>query len=312
MKKSIFIIAAIIILIPFSILMIDYSRPIQEPFKVGDYILFSTYLDEPILWRVIDRDESGDPLLLSEYIITLKAFDASGDKYTDSRRQKYGSSYWIDSNIRQWLNSADKKIKWKMNEPSAENLWCGFNPYNEESGFLSDDNFTGAERRAIKSVTRRLTLSEYDRDKAIGGSEYHRYDRNIDSLYNYDKVYYQMTTDKVFFLSLGELKTLFFDRGWEYRTRPTEKAVEQSQYEIPQKRIDKYWEYWLMDPQGDYSCHPRLVLADLDVEHAGAYMVEGIRPALYLQLSKIETVSGSGLLEDPCVVKGRSFFSVLR
>ena len=54
----------------------------------------------PILWRVIDFDEDGDPLLYSERILTLKAFDAGGDYHPDDgsdwNRYTLGSNYWED------------------------------------------------------------------------------------------------------------------------------------------------------------------------------------------------------------------------
>lgn len=39
--------------------------------KIGDYIQFGRYQGEHILWRVIDIDDEGDPLLLADEIITL-------------------------------------------------------------------------------------------------------------------------------------------------------------------------------------------------------------------------------------------------
>ena len=41
--------------------------------EIGDYILFGTYNDEPILWRVINKDTQNGLLLWSDKIITIKA-----------------------------------------------------------------------------------------------------------------------------------------------------------------------------------------------------------------------------------------------
>ena len=276
--------------------------------EVDQYVLFGVYLDEPILWRVIHVDESGAPLLLSDKTISLKSFDAKGDKHSDGLRIRYGSGYWPESTIRQWLNSSEQHISWTHNEPTKENLCNGDNAYADEVGFLNDKNFTASDRKAIIPVTRKLTLSEADKEKSIGGSQIHTYDRNIDSLHNYEKTYYQMTTDRVFFLSIKELKDYLFDRGLEYRSIPTEKAVLQSSYVMPDERMRPYWEYWLMDPIGDYSCAPRNVLGDLDVEHSWAFMVGGVRPGLYLNHKEVKIKSGSGTIVDPYMITGKGFF----
>jgi hypothetical protein len=41
------------------------------------------YYNEPILWRVINIDKDGDPLLFSEHILCLKAFDSAGAYHPD-------------------------------------------------------------------------------------------------------------------------------------------------------------------------------------------------------------------------------------
>lgn len=81
--------------------------------RVGDYFLMGTYYGEPILWRCIKTDENG-PLMLSDKILCIKAFDARGTNTSGSHgrgyesgsvRKENGSNYWGDSNIRDWLNS---------------------------------------------------------------------------------------------------------------------------------------------------------------------------------------------------------------
>lgn len=42
----------------------------------------------------------------AEKIISLKMFDAKGSYHKNKDRRKWGSNYWKDSNIRQWLNSS--------------------------------------------------------------------------------------------------------------------------------------------------------------------------------------------------------------
>ncbi len=108
----------------------------------GDYVLFGSYLGEPILWKVAAL-ENGRPLLVSERIICLKAFDASGicPSHSGADTQKFGSSAWETSTLRAWLNSAEEKVEYKNAVPSGSNLHEGYNPYDSEKGFLHADNF---------------------------------------------------------------------------------------------------------------------------------------------------------------------------
>lgn len=106
--------------------------------KKGDYILFGEYLNEPILWLVVDV-ENGKPLLQTEHIITFKAFDSAGDGESDT--QKLGSSDFDSSTLKAWLN-AKGKVNYSGVAPSEKNVFGGKNAYAEERGFLSEENFT--------------------------------------------------------------------------------------------------------------------------------------------------------------------------
>lgn len=281
----------------------------KSSLETGQYLTFGKYYDEPILWRVINTGEDGSPLLLTEHIISLKAFDAKGKEGTHGLSTMYGSNYWPDSNIRLWLNSASGKVRWLHNPPTADYLCGGMNPYADESGFLCGPNFSGADRSAIRLTRRKVTLSEFEKDRREGGSEAHLQERKIPiALRNYDKAYYQYTEDKVFFLTLDEIYHLFYEKGLEYRAKPTASAVFYSQYDIPVKRVDRYWEFYLMDPVGDSPCAVRNVIWDTDIEMSMAYQVGGVRPAMVLDPGKILITGGSGTPEDPFRVRGKSLF----
>ena len=113
---------------------------------IGDYLQMGTYYNSPILWRCVAIDDNG-PLMLSDKIICLKAFDAkpsvpSGaharDPYGD--RTQYGANNWSSSNIRSWLNSegAAGNVSWKCgNPPSYGYVGGNLNVYNSEKGFLT-------------------------------------------------------------------------------------------------------------------------------------------------------------------------------
>lgn len=111
--------------------------------KKGDYVLFGRYLDEPILWKIVSV-EGGRPLLVSERIICLKAFDASGNcaVHTGEDTVKFGSSAWETSTLRTWLNSAEENVVYPNAVPSADNIHEGYNAYDGEKGFLHSDNFS--------------------------------------------------------------------------------------------------------------------------------------------------------------------------
>lgn len=112
-------------------------------FKKGDYVLFGRYLGEPILWKVVSV-EGGRPLLVSERILCLKAFDASGNcaAHTGKDTVKFGSSAWETSTLRTWLNSAEENVAYPNAVPSADNIHEGYNAYDGEKGFLHSDNFS--------------------------------------------------------------------------------------------------------------------------------------------------------------------------
>mgnify|MGYP007101889272 CR=1 FL=1 len=44
---------------------------------IGEYIQLGTYNGAPIIWRHVDTDENGF-LMISDKIITIKAFDGAG------------------------------------------------------------------------------------------------------------------------------------------------------------------------------------------------------------------------------------------
>ena len=181
--------------------------------NIGDYIRFGSYNGAPILWRVINVDETtGDPILFADRILTLKAFDAAGNYHTgNSDRVGYGSNFYKDSNIRQWLNSSSANsgantIDWIQNDPSVSNMYFGYNPYNNEKGFLADGNFTQAERSLIKPYTHKVLLDSLDYEKKDGGTEPYTSNSFIDQVVqNYDAAYFQNVTDSIFLLSVKQL-----------------------------------------------------------------------------------------------------------
>ncbi len=116
----------------------------------GDYIYFGKYLNEPILWEVLSI-ESGKALIMTHHLITFKAFDVAGkdDNYHDVDSEKYGSSVWDNSTLKQWLNSDEKVVTYTHCPPTKETTFKNYNAYDSESGFLYSDNFTKDEKDLI-------------------------------------------------------------------------------------------------------------------------------------------------------------------
>jgi hypothetical protein len=66
--------------------------------------------------------------LMTKNIIRHVAFDAKEPSNPDFGRASYGNNLWLDSNIRQWLNSEDEAGKWFIKqhkydaEPNTSNV----------------------------------------------------------------------------------------------------------------------------------------------------------------------------------------------
>lgn len=266
--------------------------------KIGDYIYFGRYNDEPILWRVINIDSKGSPMLFSERIITYKAFDAKGD-LTDGRGDKnrieYGSNFWEKSNLREWLNSSEKKVAFTSNKPEKDNV--EYNEYDSEPGFLY--GFSKQERDSIMPVTHKNILSDADISVKDGGSAYYTgASRDIErSLGNYDKAYYKNSTDLVYILDVKELHDYVYKRGWEYKKYPTEKAISTSNFHNTGK-VGEPGNYWVRTPY-------RTPHMQYFMSNSGQFFYRfasigyiGVVPALNLK-SDIKISGGKGTEAEP-------------
>ncbi len=283
----------------------------RDELEIGEYVQFGKYNKAPILWRVIHNDKDGDPMLFSDKIISIKAFDARGEYHSNSNRESWGSNFYEKSNLRQWLNSDEQKIDWWQNRPTKENTW-GDNPYDQEKGFLASDHFTAAERSYIKPRTHKVLLAEIDSNQADGGNNVHQYDSNITKVVqNYDSAWYENVTDQVFLLSVKDLKEYVYDHRLTFGENwwigePTAEAVANSTYENDGLKVGKKWYYWLNTPNVEYGSVVRFVY-DAGGVHYGNHARGddvGVRPALQLNLqSAIFTSDGAGTEKNPYTVQ---------
>ncbi|MDE5950284.1 MAG: toll/interleukin-1 receptor domain-containing protein [Acetatifactor sp.] len=250
-KTGIFAAAALVLAIAviacFAMRRPGASETNSEPLsvQVGETVLFGSYLNEDIEWRVlrISEDET-QAVLVASYILTMKAYDAAesgrfnydgnedywtkrfepGDDMALQARVR-GNSDWSVSNLRTWLNADTENVAYSDQPPVAAAMAEKKNGYQNETGFLC--GFTQEERDAIvetEIVTRGNALSET-------GSV--------------------TTYDRVWLLSLDEL-AWFDEAGMRKFTSPTEAAVEQDQSGWYSLDYNEYGieclSWWLREP----------------------------------------------------------------
>jgi len=175
-RKTVFVLIMSILIISGGLLEV-YAITYSGSLPIGSYVQLGMYKDKPIVWMVVHNDDNGS-ILLSKDIITVKAFDANGDK-AESRDSKYntrvieGSNYWTKANLCEWLNSEEQIVNYSHQEPdAAHTMGVSYSTfvtgksrtlaenvsYAEEPGFLT--NFNDMERAAIQAITLRTYLSK--------------------------------------------------------------------------------------------------------------------------------------------------------
>jgi hypothetical protein len=280
----------------------EETKKQENNLKIGDYVYFGRYKNKSILWRVINVDRDGSPLLWSAYILCDKAYDAaeSGQRDTtgsnpytdDTDRQKYGSNKWENSNIREWLNSSSQVVKWTTQPPTKNAVWLeyGGQAYDTEAGFLY--NFTEKERDLIKIVSNKVLLADIDKNEKDGGTENHKWkcDSPNKAVRNYKSSYYKMINDKVFLLSIKDLLIFVQNRGYEWRKT----KISQTSFS---------W-FWTSSPDSFISYFVRVVYGDSIVGSNNAYSGSGgVVPALYLNKESAVLTCGDGTFAHPYIIK---------
>lgn len=236
------------------------------------------YNGKTIRW-IVGHQTTGRTKLITENIITLKAFDAKESANSDSNRRSYGNNRYSVSNIDQWLNSVASSWYSARHSadaaPSNANVWSNYNEYDGEAGFLS--NFEADFRAAILDTAIRVAKSTV----TDGGG-------------------YEDITRKVYLLSNTEVG-LSNENGvaegavWSYfnsadrrKCKPTAEAVSKSEYTSSSLNASSYWYWWLRTPlagTSDYAC---IVDADGSLSNGRAYYgYRGVRPALELGSSNL-------------------------
>ncbi len=253
------------------------AEAILPDVQLGDSLMFGSYNEQPIEWRVISLSEDGaEATLISDRILTMKCYDAAeGGKYNSYNGEDYwttpsaelepeldrmirGDNRWESSNIRTWLNSDKENVTYTGQVPSADAMSEKTNGYNTEPGFLNE--FTQEEYATIIPT-----------EISTNGSS---------------------TTDMVYLLSSEELALLETADVSRYSV-PTEQAValdtsrwytlHMSDYGVD----DHYW--WLRDSDGSTASGVNVVT----FSYAGGNVLSqpaglegyGIRPVITVDLS---------------------------
>lgn len=275
----------------------------SQTLGVGDYVEFGGYYGEPIIWRVV-AIENGNPLLFSERILSLKAFDSKGGprEELDSQRADFGTNFWYQSTLRKWLNSSDSSgnvfSSYPHNPPSEENV--SDNPYDKEPGFLA--NFTKAEQDLIAPRRHKVILSDLDNVQGVrdGGSQRHDLEEDIENaINNYNVSNYHNVEDKVFLLSVKEIKEYIYDNGFAYTRQPTLRATEFSSFTDDTLNTNIPFNYLTRTPTPYYSFIVRQVSPDgLLNFRAANYGYQGVVPALSLK-AQHPIAEGNGSINSP-------------
>ena len=285
----------------------------------GQYIKFGSYLGQPIVWRIIHKVTAqdlinepssglheGDLYLLSDRIITMKPYDAKDPAApsTDGQRAVYGSNYWGNSNIREWLNSTDATVAYSTQKPDTSHVWSSVNSYETEAGFLT--NFTANEKNQIIQVTHK-SIVDNNSDGHDGGTVEHGnvetgIDESVAAGTNYSTAYYKNTTDKIFLASLGELAT-YVDGVLNHPSTSTkyqiayttQQARTQSTYASDPANDTTAWYYWTRDAYTFNSSGVHGINGLLTLGHPEAFSGNfGVRPATFIKSLTLTLDNASG------------------
>ena len=214
--------------------------------------------------------------LVTERIITLKAFDAKEPSNSNNDRKNYGNNRASVSNILLWLNSAAAAGGWYTAQHSADapptsaNVWSNHNPYDTEAGFLSF--FEPEFRAALLDDT--ITVAKNTITDGGGSEQITRKVRLLTET--------EVGLGNENGIAEGTQWPLFTDAN-SRKAYPTAEAVSKSTYTSSSLNASSPWWWWLLTPNAGNADHARNVTSDGGLGHNDAYRgYSGVRPALFL------------------------------
>lgn len=236
----------------------------------------NTKYNGAVIRFVVGRQSSDRVGLVTEKIISLKAFDAKEPSNSNSSRQSYGNNRASVANLLLWLNSAAAAGGWYSAQhsadapPTAANVWSSHNPYDQEAGFLSF--FEADFRNALLNDT--ITVAKNTVTDGGGSEQITR------------KVRLLTETE----VGLGNENGIAEGTQWPLFTNnesrkayPTAEAVSKSTYTSSKLSATQPWYYWLLTPGAGYAYGVRIVDSDGSLGSYSAWGGNfGVRPALFL------------------------------
>lgn len=236
----------------------------------------NTKYNGAVIRFVVGRQSSYRVGLVTEKIISLKAFDAKEPSNSNSSRQSYGNNRASVANLLLWLNSAAAAGGWYSAQhradapPTAANVWSSHNPYYQEAGFLSF--FEADFRNALLNDT--ITVAKNTVTDGGGSEQITRKVRLLTET--------EVGLGNENGIAEGTQWPLFTDNE-SRKAYPTAEAVSKSTYTNSSLSATQPWYYWLLTPNARYANNVRNVSSDGSLNNLNAWNGRnGVRPALFL------------------------------
>lgn len=236
----------------------------------------NTKYNGAVIRFVVGRQSSYRVGLVTEKIISLKAFDAKEPSNSNSSRQSYGNNRASVANLLLWLNSAAAAGGWYSAQhsadapPTAANVWSSHNPYDQEAGFLSF--FEADFRNALLNDT--ITVAKNTVTDGGGSEQITRKVRLLTET--------EVGLGNENGIAEGTQWPLFTDNE-SRKAYPTAEAVSKSTYTSSSLSATQPWYYWLLTPNAGYAYNVRNVTSDGSLFNNNAWNgYNGVRPALFL------------------------------
>lgn len=253
----------------------------------------STFLGEPVIWKIADINHEGYPsnsvTLITDKVVALRAFDAKEPNNSDSSRQSYGNSRYSVSNVRQWLNSDANAGQWYVAQHSADqapdsDTTLDGNAYADDTGFLNgfSDNF----KNSLLDTTLVVALNTVTDG---GGSE-----TVVDKMFLASNTEVGLANENN--IAEGTVLPIFSDDTSRI-TSVTAEGLDDSNYS-GDPALGEGWYWWLRTPLVDYAYYPRRVSANGSLSTYNAYRgLHGVRPLCNIRSSTTVSTTPD---EDGC------------
>jgi hypothetical protein len=204
-------------------------------------------------------------------------------------------------------------VAWTKKRPTSDYVVNKANAYDKEKGFLSDPNFTAAERAAILQTKHNVTIAEDYSEKATGGGTALREAELFAKesvVQAQDDLLYETLADKVFLLTLAEVRDYLAARNYPITGQLTAQAAARNATS-GKLSAGEVWPYWLLSPNfkdgsavytvGTYdsSLVGKNVKGSFESTTPAKKDDVGVRPAIYVNPAALVLTAGTGHQTTP-------------